>query len=349
MVQTFRFRYGVAPALALSLAGCSTHPLPENHPLSLPRASTFDIVQRARCEAKAALEPLRRGKRKAHVDKIVASTSIGYYFSFVITERNNATGGSLDFTKPWAPPSGKTFTLDLSGEAARSRKNTRHFTIIEDLADVASIKAGDCPEAVGTNVAYPISGSLGIDEVVRSYIGVERVSDLDEDVVAEGAGKAVDETRAGVFSEVLHFNTRLNASATPTLTLNTVPGRFRLTSASATGVVERTDNHTLIIAFAQDKGFKDDEFNKKRAEARSQGKRYIDGKARKLEGGRRYIRGAHTEAAFAQASTKHAHNQVALELSRQRNLLEDREDGARFLGDLLLKGLRPPDENGLGD
>ena len=167
--------------------------------------------------------------------------------------------------------------------------------------------------------------------------------------MAEGAGEAVDETRAGVFSEVLHFKTRLNASATPTLTLTAVPGRFRLTRASATGVVERTDDHTLIIAFAQDRGFKDDEFNTKRDRARSQGKRYIDGKARKLEGGRRYIRGAHTEAAFAQASTKHAHNQVALELSRQRNLLEDREDGARFLGDLLLKGLRPPDETGLGD
>ena len=175
MVHTFRFRYGVATVLALSLAGCSMHPLPENHPLSMPRASTFDIVQRARCEAKAGLEPLRRGKRKAHIDKIVASTSIGYYFKFVITEANNATGGSLGFTKPWPPPSGKTFSLNLSGDATRSRQNTREFTIIEDLADVASIKAGDCPEAAETNVAYPISGSLGIDEVVRSYIGVERI------------------------------------------------------------------------------------------------------------------------------------------------------------------------------
>jgi hypothetical protein len=342
MVHRSRFRYGVAPALALSLAGCSTHPLPENHPLSLPRASTFDIVQRARCEAKAGLEPFRRGSRKAHVDKIVANTSIGYYFKFEIGETNDATGGSLGFTRPWPD---KTFTLNLSGNASRSRTNNREFTIIEDLADVANIKAADCPEGVGANVAYPISGSLGIDEVVRAYIGVERISDLDKGAVGTAA---VDQTRAGVFSEVLNFHTMLNASATPTLTLTAVPGRFRLTSATAMGVAERTDDHTLIIAFAQDRDFKDDEFNSRGRALRQRGS-FVDGGARRFEGGRRLIRGAHTEAAIAQASTKYAHNQVALELSRQRNLLEDREDGARFLGELVLKGLRPPDETGPGD
>ena len=346
MVHISRFRYGVAPALALSLAGCSTYPLPDNHPLNLPRASTFDIVQRVRCEAKAGLEPLRRGRRKAHVDKIVANTSIGYYFQFMITEVNNPAGGSLGFTRLWHPPSDKIFTLNLSGDASRSRINTRDFTIIEDLADVASIKAADCPEGVGANVAYPISGSLGIDEVVRSYLGVERISDLDKGVDGQG----VDPTRAGVFSEVLNFHTRLSASATPTLTLTAVPGRFRLTSATANGVATRTDDHILIIAFAQDRDFKDDEFNTKKRRARIQRKSFINAEETRLEGGgRRFIRGAHTEAAIAQASTKYAHNQVALELSRQRNLLEDRQDGARFLGELVLKGLRPPDETGPGD
>ena len=331
-----RFRYGVAPALALSLAGCSTHPLPETFP-EPPTGVDIHIVQRARCEAKAGLEPFRRGSRKAHVDKIVANTSIGYYFKFEIGETNDATGGSLGFTRPWPD---KTFTLNLSGNASRSRTNNREFTIIEDLADVANIKAADCPEGVGANVAYPISGSLGIDEVCRAYIGVERISDLDKGAVGTAA---VDQTRAGVFSEVLNFHTRLNASATPTLTLTAVPGRFRLTSATALGVAERTDDHTLIIAFAQDRDFKDDEFNSRGRALRQRGSFVQTGARGGSKGGGGSGRGAHTEAAIAQASTKYAHNQVALELSRQRNLLEDREDGARFLGELVLKGLRPPD------
>src|SRR5215470_14962341 len=83
--------------LAFPLAGCSMHPLPENFPLNFPRASTFDVVQKVRCEAKAGLDRFNNSRHQDHVRQIIEATSIGYDFSFVMTENNDATGGDLHF------------------------------------------------------------------------------------------------------------------------------------------------------------------------------------------------------------------------------------------------------------
>ncbi len=133
-------------------------------------------MHRVRCEAKAGLESFKNSKSKEHVAKIIAATSIGYDFEFTMIEENNLTGGALTFFRKstrvtaWRPRL-------TNGSAKRKRENVRAFRIIEDLADVAK---ADCSPGPGSNLAYPISGSLQVDEVVRTYIRLERMTDLEE-------------------------------------------------------------------------------------------------------------------------------------------------------------------------
>ena len=242
--------YCCIAALALALPGCSAHPLPENFPLNLPRTSTLDIVRKVRCEAKAGLDRFKNSKRK---DQIMEATSIGFDFSFVMTENNDLADGELDFVgRPDNPNSKRSVTVKLTGKAMKERKNTRTFRIIEDLADIA--KADCSGEALRANLAYPISGSLHIDDIVYTYIRLERMSNL-EDPKDDLGGVAEDKSRKGVFSEQIEFRTALKLGATPTLTISAEVGSFRLTNATVGSQLRRKDSHDVIIAFAQDVDF----------------------------------------------------------------------------------------------
>ena len=342
------------------------HPLPENSPLNFPRASTFDIVQKIRCEVQAGLERLKKSRDPEHIKLIIGSTSIGYDFKFVMTEINNATGGNLSFTrKPANPASNGSLDIDLTGGLAKSRMNTRTFRLVEDLADVA--KADCSTEALRANLAYPIAGKLHVDDVVYTYVRLERMTDFDGPVdegdvaMPTPVDPANPRTRSGVFSEQLQFRTSLKLGATPTLTVSAVAGSFRLTNASVNGQVKRIDAHDVIIAFAQDP----DLHKKEVGSAVKQRNRYLGRSAsgtserRILARGfagaveervevRKVIREPKLETRLAQANAA-ARNNVYLELARMRHLSDDEQERPKFLGKQLLKFLRPPDETGPGD
>jgi len=350
--------------LAFPLAGCSMHPLPENFALNFPRASTFDIVQKVRCEAQAGLERFKNSRHPGQIKLIIDSTSIGYDFKFVMTETNNATGGNLHFTrKPGNPASDGSLDIDLTGGATKSRMNTRTFRLVEDLADVA--KADCSAEALRANLAYPIVGRLNVEDVVYTYIRLERMSTLRDpkedqgDIAIPTDDPLNPRKRSGVFSEQLLFRTSLKLGATPTLTVSAVAGSFRLTNASVNGQIKRVDAHDVIIALAQDP-----ELHKKEA-AVQQRNVYLGRSASGAPERRivargaagaveervvvnKVIRQAKLETRLAQANAA-ARNNVYLELARLRNLSDDEQERPKFLGKQLLKFLRPPDETGPGD
>ncbi len=87
----------LASAILASISGCSTYPTPDD----VARTSTFDIVQRVRCEAKAGLARFRFDD--VHAQAIIAGTTIGYDFQFVINETNDTEAGAL---KPGAAAAG---------------------------------------------------------------------------------------------------------------------------------------------------------------------------------------------------------------------------------------------------
>src|SRR5262249_20073550 len=106
------------------------------------------------------------------------------------------------------------------------------------------------------NWVYPITGATGIDEIVRSYVKIERLADLQDD--APTASDGVSSPFGGtshhvVFSDVLKFTTTLTASATPHLVLNASIGSLRVKDASFTGAAYRLDKHNVIVAIARDK------------------------------------------------------------------------------------------------
>src|SRR5262245_65062276 len=106
-------------ALAFGLAGCSMHPLPED----VSRTSTFDIVERIRCEAKAGLD---RYQTDREAQNIVEKTTIGFDFEFDMTDYNNAgtvkEPGTLTF-KDKKAANLPGFQVDLTGAAERKRQN----------------------------------------------------------------------------------------------------------------------------------------------------------------------------------------------------------------------------------
>ena len=192
-------------AAAFGLFGCSAHPLPGD----FSRKSTFEIDEKIRCEGAEALRGIPRGH------EFLKGTYIGYDFDFDITEVNNAgtlgDRGKLTFTK--TRPSG-SLTLDLEGAAAMERAAQRTFRIIESLE---KLQTADCSrEGTRANLLYPITGTIGMNEIVRTYVGLERLTTLKP--VLTGGGAEVGDIPSGpsstpvVFSDVLTFTTRLGAA-----------------------------------------------------------------------------------------------------------------------------------------
>lgn len=214
------------PLLASLLTACSTHPLPED----VSRKSTYDIVQALRCEIKAGLGAV---KPEAEILK----STIGMDFTFDITENNSTGGGSLTFTKMFGGDS--SFTLNPTAMADRSRQNKREFRILESLAEIS--RQTCTRQARQPNLAYPITGRIGLDEVVRTYIAIEKSTDLgfrkDSDVV---------------FSDELNFTTEVKAGLTPTVKLDAAIGSFKVTHAAFAATTSRKDIHKVVIVLAHD-------------------------------------------------------------------------------------------------
>lgn len=103
--------FGLLPLLI----GCSIHPLPDD----VSRKTTYDIVEKIRCEAKAAVMQYGRGFKDA---------SIVYNFSFDIKELNDASGG---FTLFHPFMSGGAFSLTASAGAKRNRDGFRNFELLD--------------------------------------------------------------------------------------------------------------------------------------------------------------------------------------------------------------------------
>ena len=320
--------------------------------MNFPRVSTFDIVQKVRCEAKAGLDRFKDTRHADHVRQIIEATSIGYDFHFTMVEDNDLTAGQLDFIgRPSNRASKRSVTVNLTGAAQKRRENTRTFRIVEDLADVAKADCSD--EFLRANLAYPITGSLRVDDIVYTYVRLERMSNLgDPEDPADLSDVAQDDTKKGVFSEHLEFRTALRLGATPTLTISAVAGSFRLTNATVNGQVRRNDTHDVIIAFAQDPAFHKKEVKRAVAQRRSFLKPVAGADARfAAEGGlaaKRFVMDPRSETALAQANAR-ARTRVLLELTRLRNLKDDEQESPKFLGERLLTFLRPPNETRRGD
>jgi hypothetical protein len=193
------------------------------------------------------------------------------------------------------------------------------------LEDLRKARCGRVEES-RANLIYPITGSTGMAEVVRTYVELEAFSDLTNNP-APGKKEIV------VFSDKLGFTTTFDASESVQLEFKTAVGSLRLTTASLSGSAYRQDMHTVTVALARDKDADPDLVKSERDLVRT-GRRLMV----PMVGARpvpfEEIRDKDVRDGLARRGAV-ARNRVLLELERRRLVDEDRAVVARVLGQPL--------------
>jgi hypothetical protein len=165
-------------------------------------------------------------------------TAATFDFEFMITEDNNNVA-SADFN--WPLTSG-LFTLGGATAGAKfDRQSDRKFQITNSFYELHILTHDQCDYLVAKvgNIAYPITGRIGLEEVFETFIALDSTT-------------TVTSTATNRFSDQLTFTTTLMAGAAPKITLK--PGKinqFKLADAGATFTETRTDVHKVTIALAK--------------------------------------------------------------------------------------------------
>jgi hypothetical protein len=222
---------GIA-AIAPVLAGCSTFPLPDD----VTRKSTQAIVEQIRCEARRAVLDYAYhykdgANRKNTVDYKTAT--VAYEFTFDITEDNNAMADAT-----WGLPYvlGGNFSLGANGGFNRTRHTTRNFKIVDTFEELRLTKC-DGVDPQPENLIYPISGEIGVYEVVKTFINMQQIDNPNSGEVF-------------TFHDTLMFTTFLTAGVQPKLVISPFSDRFRLAAANGNFNATRNDVHTVVITLA---------------------------------------------------------------------------------------------------
>lgn len=268
--------------------------------------TTFDIVERIRCEAQ---EGLRTFDDDA-AWRIAGATVIGLSFNFNMAAGSNAGISDFDFDRV---VSKRHFALEADAASNFDRSNVRHFKTIEKLSEVASY---DCAgKLTPRNLAHPITGSIGLSEVVRTYVQLERQTNL---------RKKTDT----VFSDTLEFTTNYSAGFDAIWQKSAVPGRLTLTKLTVGAGASRNDIHTLIVTLTRDAVGPPGSGTAQKAQLRE----LIESEN---------IRDPRAQTALVQKESG-ARTRTVLELERLRVLADEDRLAARVLGQRMLDLLKVP-------
>lgn len=97
---------------------------------------------------------------------------------------------------------------------------------------------------VGENILYPISGEIGMKQLVQEFVQLAIFGDLTGDLSKDFTAKPGPSQLA----EQLEFTTTIDFSVTPKITFSPVPlAGLRLAEASYTGQAQRKDLHKLTV------------------------------------------------------------------------------------------------------
>jgi hypothetical protein len=210
------------------LAGCSTHPLPQD----FSRKTTVDIVKKMRCEISDGINRL-----SAASEVELEGTMIGFDFVLKMTEDNDATAGKISLLDPL---SRGQFTLDITGSAEKTRHNERRFRMVDNMLKLRQ-ESGCSAEDQRANFIYPIAGKVGLDEIVSTYWRLKDISKFD----------AYSDEGKKAFIDKLLFTTTLSAGLSPNIKIDSGAASLHLTNASINGSVVRKDEHQVTIAVVQ--------------------------------------------------------------------------------------------------
>lgn len=264
-----------APALSLvplvALGACGIHPLPED----VTPLNTNAIVLQIRCEARDGLKnaflafllnpnlkfpesTLAEARRLANneisftqfsparLDPIsrfylakYEQAAIGYDFQFDMTVRNGVTAGT-DFT---GIVPHRIVNASVGGSVDLARQTIRNFRITDTFGGLRRMTTCDKGDRKFENYAYPVSGRIGLDELVMTFVDLNEFNNL--------AGEKGTKT-APVLADQFAFSTLLSASAGANVNLTPETPRFHLLRANFGAAGSRQDIHKVTIAMSLD-------------------------------------------------------------------------------------------------
>jgi hypothetical protein len=170
--------------------------------------------------------------------------AVAYDWTFDITETDHADS-LLDFKVPFVHPGG--FDLTAGGDITASREGKRTFKNQDTFGTLltkdwyqfcndinrSSESTPNTPVPRYQNPIYPITGSIGLRQAVKSFLKI-----------------AVQTGGLDTFTDELTFTTTVDAKLGGSITLSPVPKKFRLASGSANLSGSRMDIHKVKISLA---------------------------------------------------------------------------------------------------
>lgn len=265
-------RFVASFIVLFSSTACSIHPLPED----VSPDDTISIVRKIRCEAKEAIEEIflavlsqnpsdaRAMAVYRHIKfeggdftereagqlsdeatirlKPWFDSGFGMTITLTATENNDGSASA----KLGLPFTDGALNISLNAGKTLDRKNARTIQITEKWGVVAKQKCSDV-ELGRSNYLYPITGSVGLAEVIHTYVKLRA-----------GLGGANQQAALSTYSDKLTFTTNLTGGLNPVLDLSPVKNHLKLVNASGKFGASRKDEHDLAIVLTPPKPETDD-------------------------------------------------------------------------------------------
>jgi hypothetical protein len=262
-------------ALALAASGCAIHPQPRD----VTGVPTFEIVQRIRCETRQSVIALTltyASKKGDSQDQATAArlsaefdanpkastklspnlfggdvrknlntfwtTGVAYNFKLDMTEVNNADG-SLNIGSLFGR---RLFGVALTAGLDRTRENTRTFTVTDNFGELVKSLTGCEDELVGPNYIYPITGRIGVQDMIEAFVYMSIFANLG----AETTTPATVPKGPPTLVDALQFTTKISGSVNPTVAFSPVGKELGVTAAGVDLVASRTDLHEVTVGLA---------------------------------------------------------------------------------------------------
>jgi hypothetical protein len=205
-----------AAVLVLGLFGCSS--LPDQSEMT--GVDIVDIIQNVRCELKEAISAYPANAPINHM-------LIAYNFDFTSFEENVAAGGAT-FAIPMAHG---VFKIGFDAGETKHREGERTINITEEIGNVRKLNCSHT--ARSDSLHYPVTGSVGIANVIQRYVSLHGEKGL----------------KVGTFTDQLVYWLQLNANVRPSVSL--IPVSKHNIDASAQIGATRKDQHKIFLSISE--------------------------------------------------------------------------------------------------